>query len=100
MNGRMIEEITPEGRVAAAARSIATKMSKDFSNRHAHYQIPDYADFRDGLRIHIQRELLLARLEELGRWTGLGAIYKAHRQIELIRELSRLDVLVGLVAKK
>jgi hypothetical protein len=58
MNGRIVHEQTPEGRIAAVAKSIAVRMRADLRRE------PDYADYREALRPYIQRELLLARIAE------------------------------------
>lgn len=101
MDSRIFEESTPEGRIAAAARLIATKMIDAFPDRHPMFQYPDYADLREGLRPYIQREILFAKLEELHRWKGLGHLYKAHREKELIAKLAKLDRFIEeLVSKK
>lgn len=50
------DEDSPEGRIAAAASNLMLEMQE----RH----LPDYADFRDRLRLFIERERLLTRLEE------------------------------------
>ena len=57
-NGRITTEASPEGRLAAVARTLAMKM-KDGQRGD-----PDYADFRDALRPYVQREILLARITE------------------------------------
>jgi hypothetical protein len=53
MNGK-----TPEDRISAVARTLAYKMHSELG------RVPDYADFRAGLRPYIRRELVLARIDE------------------------------------
>lgn len=67
MNGRIHEEeVTPEERIAAVAKSLCTQMRKTLHGRE-----PDYADFRDVLRPYIQKELLMARISEARSCSGL-----------------------------
>lgn len=53
---------------------------------------PDYADFRDALRPYVQRELLLARIEEARK--SAGAILTA-RMRELAAELYEIDRVIA-----
>ena len=64
MNGRINHDDTPEGRIAAVARSLCIQMQKDKRE-------PDYADFRDALRPFLKRELLNARIDEARKNSGL-----------------------------
>ena len=64
MNGRIVKESTPEGRLAAVAKSVAVRLRADL-RREA-----DYADYRDAMRPYILRELVLARIEEARRCYG------------------------------
>lgn len=58
MNGRVHDDPTPAGRLAAVATSLSIKMAKtaDFH--------PDYADFKEAFAPYVKRELLLARIDE------------------------------------
>lgn len=64
MNGRIEHEDTPEGRIAAVAKSLCIQMADKRRDQHRALTEPDYADFRDTLRPFIQRELLNARVDE------------------------------------
>jgi hypothetical protein len=57
-NGRKNTEASPEGRLAAVARTLVMKMQNQKQGE------PDYADFRDALRPYVEREMLLARITE------------------------------------
>lgn len=50
-------EAKPEERIAAVCRSVHERF-------HPNAMTPDYADYRDALRPFIQREILLAQIEE------------------------------------
>jgi hypothetical protein len=52
-------EPTPEGRIAAAAVSAMRHFT------HVHKRLPDYADLREELRVHVVREILTGKLEGL-----------------------------------
>lgn len=82
MNGRTHEEETPEGRLAAAARSLAIKMEDRFHKTHAGPSEPDYADYREALRPYVRRELLLARIDE-ARKTASAAITSRVKELAL-----------------
>jgi hypothetical protein len=71
MNGRVNADSTPEGRLAAVARSLMIQMENNFRGTHVGPSEPDYADFREALRPYVQRELLLARIDEARRAFGL-----------------------------
>jgi len=64
MNGRVHHDETPEGRIAAVARSLCVQMKQKLKRE------PDYADFRDVLRPFLQRELLNARIDEARKTSG------------------------------
>lgn len=66
MNGRIVAEETPEGRIAAVARSLTIQMDEKYKRQ------PDYADFRDVLRPFIELELLRARVDEARQGCGRG----------------------------
>ncbi len=65
MNGRIREADTPEERLAAVAKSLVEQMERKD-------RVPDYADFRDALRPFVERELLLARIDEARKACGRG----------------------------
>lgn len=65
MNGRVhSQDETPEGRIAAVARSLCVQMGEKLK------RTPDYADFREALRPFIQREILRARIDEARKTSG------------------------------
>lgn len=80
MNGRILEGDTPEERLAAVAKSLLIQLEK--KNR-----VPDYADFRETLRPFIQRELVLARIDEARKSCGRGLTARIE---ELAAELSKI----------
>lgn len=82
MNGRTHAEETPEGRLAAVARSLGDQMIKKF-NRY-----PDFADFRQVFKPFIEKELLLARIAEARK---LGSKQLTERMKELTRELHEAE---------
>jgi hypothetical protein len=89
VNGRTEQEKTPEGRLAAVARSLAIRMEKKHrQSGGVGPREPDYADFRDAFRPYLQRELLLARIDE-ARHTNARAI--TARVEELARELRECE---------
>jgi len=63
MNGRIEHEPTPEGRLAAVAKTIMLRTAE--AKREC-----DYADFRDALRPFVERELILARIDEARKAAG------------------------------
>ncbi len=81
MNGRVHHDDTPEGRIAAVARSLCIQMEKKSSRE------PDYADFRDVLRPFLQRELLNARIDEARKTSGRALTQRVR---ELAKELQSL----------
>jgi hypothetical protein len=84
VNGRIhAEEETPEGRIAAVARSLCLQMKQKLNREQ-----PDYADFRDVLRPFVQRELIRARIDEARKTYGQGL---TARIVELARELDSIQ---------
>ncbi len=63
MNGRILEESTLAGRLAAKAVEQIETM------RHLFRRVPDYADFRAGFQLLIDEELVRVRINELERCT-------------------------------
>lgn len=70
MNGRIEHEDTPEGRIAAVAKSLCIQMADKRRDERRALTEPDYADFRDVLRPFIQREILTARIDEARKTLG------------------------------
>ena len=60
MDGRITHAATAEGRIAAVCRSLILKFAKPIPNR------PDYADLDEWLKIYLEREFLLERIDEGG----------------------------------
>jgi hypothetical protein len=94
MNGRASSEDTPEGRLAAVARSLAMKMETQFNKTGQGPAVPDYADYRRALAPFLRRELLLARIDE-ARKTSSTAL--TTRMKELAGELYECDVDIAKV---
>jgi hypothetical protein len=82
VNGRIHEDQTAEGRIAAVAKSFLVQM------RDKYKRDPDYADFRDVLRPFVQREMLRARIDEARKSYGQGL---TTRMVELAKELDALE---------
>ena len=83
MNGRIHAEAeTPEGRLAAVAKSLITQM------RDKHKRDPDYADFRDVLKPFVQREIIRARIDEARKTYGDGL---TARMVQLAKELEAIE---------
>lgn len=78
---RLTAEETPEGRIAAACRILVDEM-----RRRVVPTYPDIADFREHLRPFIQREILLAELDEARR----PAVTRGERIREMISALAAL----------
>lgn len=89
MNGRMVQEDTPEGRIAGAVVTLNALMRDHFPERGT--GVPDYADYRAWLKPHLDRELLVRSLDELHRWKGVDMTYKGMRERELIAEIASMD---------
>lgn len=81
MNGRIEYEATPEGRLAAVAKITLLRAAE--AKRQ-----PDYADFRDALRPFVERELILARIEEARKAAGIRL---TDRVKELAKELAEVN---------
>ncbi len=97
MNGRVHEDQTPEGRLAAVARSLAIKMSDRYQKTGFGPREPDYADFREVFRPYIHRELILAKIEE-ARKTQAERL--TSRMRELTVELLLVDKQIAEALKK
>lgn len=82
MNGRIYADTeTPEGRLAAVAKSLLVQMNDKYKRD------PDYADFRDVLKPFVQRELLRARIDESRKSYGSEL---TKRMVELAKELDAI----------
>jgi hypothetical protein len=82
MNGRMKEAKTAEARIAAVARSLTLRMQKGLDDPEKLKNVPDYADFRVALHPYIERELLLARIDE-ARKTAAAQITSRVKELAL-----------------
>lgn len=67
---RFERDNTPEGRLAAVARSLVIKMWDTHVNRQFGPEKPDMVDFSEAFRPYIKRELLMARIEEARTSSG------------------------------
>lgn len=90
MNGRVNREDTPEGRLAAVARSAMMRIT-------ARGREADYADFREALRPFVRRELLYARVDEARK---CHAIKLTERMRELDREMIELAKQILLIERQ
>jgi hypothetical protein len=70
MNGRIQDEETPEGRLAAVAHSLAIQMQKCFAEKCFGPSQPDFADYREALRPFVKRELIMVRIDEARKVSG------------------------------
>lgn len=77
-----MQDDTPEGRIATLARALCRQMRKKFDLD------PDTADFCEVLRPFIQRELILARVDEARKTSGRILTERAR---ELQKELLALE---------
>jgi hypothetical protein len=91
VNARIHHDETPEGRLAAVCRSLMTQMDTRYRKTGVGPAEPDYADFRDALRPYVQRELLLARIEEARKSAG---VLLTMRIRELAEELYAVDRII------
>jgi len=71
-NGRIDREESPAGRIAAVARSLCLHFEAERRRTGVGPSEPDYADFRDVLRPFIERELILARIDEARKTGGIA----------------------------
>lgn len=83
-NGRIGQEDTPTGRLAAVFRMLEDKSKKE------HRMSADYADFREA-EPYIERELILARIAE----ARIGSIEPVPpRVIELSKRLYEIEKVI------
>lgn len=89
MNVRETQELTPEGRIAAALRvaifRVATlrKLPSNFE-----YCLPDYADLREVIAPIVRREVLKAELQGLA---NSSEVARGRRRDEILKELVTLE---------
>jgi hypothetical protein len=92
MNGKFVNEATPEGRLAA----IAVLLTEQFEDRYAKTKVgpqkPDVADLREVFRPYLLRELLRARIEESEKVIEA----RANRTAQLIKELYECEAQLPL----
>jgi hypothetical protein len=88
MNGRVHEEETPEGRLAAVAQSLRLQMRDRFRKTKSGPEEPDYVDYRAAFAPYVKREILLAKIDEARR--AYGEIL-TKRMLELSAELHELN---------
>jgi hypothetical protein len=91
MNGRIHDEETPEGRLAAVARTLVLRMEEKHRKTNVGPQKPDYVDFREAFAPYMRKELLLARIDE-ARKTSAKAL--TCRIMELNSELFEVEKLI------
>jgi hypothetical protein len=60
VNGRIVEEDSPEGRLAAVAVTVRERLRRVRPERE-----PDYADLEAAFRVPLELELCRARISEL-----------------------------------
>jgi hypothetical protein len=82
-DARILNEDTPEGRLAAVAVLVATKFEDRYNQTGQGPRRPDVADLREVLRPYVQEIELRARLDEFEKIHG----GKAARRSELVRML-------------
>ena len=89
MNGSRIKyDDSPEGRLAAVAKTLCVHFEDSYNRTGAGPKEPDFADFKQALRPFIQRELLKARIDE-ARKTQSRII--TERVLELAKELAIVE---------
>ena len=91
MNGGRLHEDTPEGRLANVARQLALAMELHRRKMGTGPLEPDFADYREALRQYIQRELLLARIDEARK---TAAVALTNRMLELEHQLAACEKLI------
>lgn len=79
---RIDMEETPEGRIAEAAYEIMTLRL----NALPHAEMTDRADFRDGLRLFVWRELLMVQVDEARLWGKFQRVRDLLSQLDQINE--------------
>jgi hypothetical protein len=89
MNGRRLGAHTSGGRILDAARAVGARLKLKFPDRAD--VAPDYADYEDLMPI-INRELCIARLDEIRRSKLYTSERRAERERELVGEFVKLDL--------
>jgi len=97
MNGRIRGDETPEGRLAAVARSLLLHMQDEFRRTGQGPSEPDYADFRDAFRRRLRLELVNARISEARH---IHAKVTTERVAELAKEKGQLESEIEKEEKK
>lgn len=88
---RTDHEKTPEGRIAAVAFDILDETVVNYAKTGSGPKLPDRADFRDGLKLYVEREILQAKLE----------VVKEHGTFPVARSLQKkLDAVNREISKK
>lgn len=82
MNLHMEMDSTPEGRIAGKVMAIIRHLKWERPN-----DIPDHADFKDGLKNIVTRELIIAKVEAL----KVPKILQDAERQRLVRELGELQ---------
>jgi hypothetical protein len=73
---RKLHGPSAESRLAAVVRELIVRMQKPYPH------VPDLADFRDELRPFVQRELLMARIEELQRYGTFSHVMELQKELD------------------
>jgi hypothetical protein len=89
MNGRISVEETPEGRLAAVAKSLELEMLTKFEKTGVGPSTPDYADYRDALRPYVKQELLHVKEKLLERAVAQGRKRSADSLTISMKELGQ-----------
>ncbi len=69
-------------------------MKKEFPLRHGEANEPDYADFEEALTPMVDRELIIARLDEIRRSKLFNSQRRIERERELVAEFVKIDLVV------
>lgn len=97
MNVRIFDEETPEARLAAVARTLMDLVLANHLSTGRGPRQPDYADFREAFRPFLEREVLVARIDEARRVHGEKL---TARVAELGLELKMVDTVIAERNKK
>jgi hypothetical protein len=79
-------EKTPEGRMAAVARDLMPGFD---GIRKTGGEYPDYADFLEVFKPYMDRELLMARVNEAGIAWAVSRVFMLEQQLEQANEVIR-----------
>lgn len=94
MNGRINQEETPEGRLAAVVKTLLLEMRRKFGHRLPEYREPDYADIREAIKPFLDREICAAKLKE-AKWNRT-LDFREVRIRELEQELRSINARMPL----